>query len=82
MPVNLSIKNVPDDVADRLRARAAANHRSLQNEMLVVLKAVASGSFDKTADNGLRHILDKLNAMNFRTDATAAPLVRSMRDER
>ncbi len=32
MPVTLSIKNVPDDVAQRLREIAAANHRSLQGE--------------------------------------------------
>ncbi|MEX2498256.1 MAG: hypothetical protein WD397_05205 [Wenzhouxiangellaceae bacterium] len=31
---NLSIKNVPDDVVARLRARARANHRSLQGELL------------------------------------------------
>lgn len=31
---NLSIKNVPDDVVERLRARARANHRSLQGELL------------------------------------------------
>ena len=29
MPVNLSIKNVPDYVVERLRKRAARNHRSL-----------------------------------------------------
>ena len=30
MPVSLSIKNVPDDLAQRLRERAKRNHRSLQ----------------------------------------------------
>lgn len=30
----LSIKNVPKDVVERLRARAAANHRSLQGELM------------------------------------------------
>jgi plasmid stability protein len=38
MPVNLSIRNVPDDVADRLRARAKQNHRSLQGELMEVMK--------------------------------------------
>ncbi len=37
MPVTLSIKNVPDDVAQRLRDIAAANHRSLQGELLLTL---------------------------------------------
>ena len=38
--VNLSIKNVPDALADNLRARAARNHRSLQRELLSILTAV------------------------------------------
>ena len=38
MPVDLSIKKVPDDVAERLRARARQNHRSLQGELLSILE--------------------------------------------
>jgi plasmid stability protein len=37
--VNLSVKNVPDALADRLRARAARNRRSLQRELLDILEA-------------------------------------------
>jgi hypothetical protein len=39
MPVNLSIKQVPDELAERLRRRAARNHRSLQRELLTILEA-------------------------------------------
>ena len=39
MPVNLSVKNVPDSLADRLRARAERNRRSLQGELLSILEA-------------------------------------------
>jgi len=39
MPVNLSIKHVPDEIAERLRRRAARNHRSLQRELLSILEA-------------------------------------------
>lgn len=42
MPVNFSIKNVPDHVADRLRDRAARHHRSLQGELMAILEAAAS----------------------------------------
>ena len=35
--VTLSVKNVPVDVAKRLKARAAAHHRSLQGELLALL---------------------------------------------
>lgn len=38
MPVNLSIKNVPDELADKLRARAERNHRSLQRELMAILE--------------------------------------------
>jgi plasmid stability protein len=38
MPVNLSIKNVPDDLAERLRERARRNHRSIQGELLTILE--------------------------------------------
>jgi plasmid stability protein len=41
MPVNLSVKNVPDDIAEQLRRRAAANRRSLQRELLGILEAAA-----------------------------------------
>jgi plasmid stability protein len=34
---NLSIKNVPDEVVTGLRERAAANHRSLQGELLALV---------------------------------------------
>ena len=38
MTVNLSIKNVPDELAGRLRERAKRNHRSLQGELLSLLE--------------------------------------------
>ena len=42
MPVNLSIKDVPEDIADRLRARAARNHRSLQGELMLLIEQAAA----------------------------------------
>ena len=42
MPVNLSIKNVPDALAARLRERAERNHRSLQGELMAILESAAS----------------------------------------
>lgn len=41
---NLSIKNVPDAVVEKLRQRAAANHRSLQGELM----ALVCGAVDET----------------------------------
>jgi plasmid stability protein len=39
VPVNLSVKNVPDELAELLRRRAAHNRRSLQRELLSILEA-------------------------------------------
>ena len=50
MPVNLSIKNVPDDVARGLRNRAALNQRSLQEELLDILRQAAKEQRTVTID--------------------------------
>jgi plasmid stability protein len=42
MPVNLSVKNVPETLAARLRRRAERNHRSLQGELMAILESAAS----------------------------------------
>lgn len=42
MTVHLSIKDVPDDVAERLRQRAARNHRSLQGELMAIVEQAAA----------------------------------------
>jgi plasmid stability protein len=39
MTVNLSVKNVPEELAALLRERAARNRRSLQRELLSILEA-------------------------------------------
>lgn len=38
MAVTLTIKQVPDRVAEKLRLRAAATHRSLQGELMAILE--------------------------------------------
>ena len=42
MAVNLSIKGVPDNVAERLRRRAEVNHRSLQGELMAIVERAAA----------------------------------------
>jgi plasmid stability protein len=41
MAVTLSIKNVPDDLAERLKRRATRHHRSLQGELMAIIEAAA-----------------------------------------
>jgi antitoxin FitA len=42
VPVTFTIKQVPDAVAERLRARASANRRSLQRELLLIVESAVS----------------------------------------
>lgn len=41
---NLSIKNVPEALAEALRQRAERNHRSLQGELMAILEQATSES--------------------------------------
>lgn len=41
MPVTLTIKQVPEELAERLRQRAADNRRSLQRELLLIMEHAA-----------------------------------------
>jgi plasmid stability protein len=38
---NLSVKDVPEEIAERLRRRAARNHRSLQGELMAIIEQAA-----------------------------------------
>ena len=49
MLINLSIKSVPEHIAQRLRARAERNHRSLQGELMAIVERAAAADGD---DNG------------------------------
>jgi plasmid stability protein len=78
MSVNLSIKNVPDQVAERLRRRAAKHHRSLQGELLAVLEESV------TEDRSLTpaELLAEVRAAGLKTPAEATSFIRRDRDAR
>ncbi|MSQ20873.1 MAG: Arc family DNA-binding protein [Betaproteobacteria bacterium] len=40
MPANLTLKNIPDDVYDRLKLSAEAHRRSMNSEAIVCLEAM------------------------------------------
>jgi antitoxin FitA len=50
MPVNLSIKNVPDEIARGLHNRAAANGRTLNAELLDILRQAAKDQAEVSID--------------------------------
>jgi plasmid stability protein len=78
MPVNLSIKNVPDELAERLRARAASNHRSLQGELMAVLEESLRSETRLTP----REVLAAVRRTGLATPSEAEGMVRRDRDGR
>ncbi len=78
MPVNLSIKNAPDHIVERLRARAERNHRSLQGELMAIVEAAVREDRPATP----AEILAGVRGLGLQTPSEAAALVRADRDGR
>lgn len=79
MSVNLSIKNVPDELAERLRKRAEGSHRSLQGELMTILtEAAGRVSRRLSVEEARRRVAE----LGLRTPAEAASMVREDRDAR
>jgi plasmid stability protein len=78
MPASLSIKNVPDDVVERLRARAARNRRSLQGELLDLIERAA----DEIPTISTREVYDRIRKLNLPAGESSATIIRAMRDAR
>ncbi len=76
MAVSLSVKNVPDDVAHRLRERATRNRRSLQGELLAILESAARRPLS------VAEAADRIKAIGLRTPDEATEIIRHMRDTR
>jgi plasmid stability protein len=78
MTVTLSIKNVPDDLAQRLRRRAELNHRSLQGELMAIIEAAAAAQPVRS----LRELGEFAARLGLHTPSgEAARLVREDRDD-
>ena len=78
MPASLSIKNVPDDVVERLRARAARNRRSLQGELLDLIERAA----DELPTISARKVYERIRKLNLPAGENSADIIREMRDAR
>ena len=77
MTVTLSIKNVPDELAQRLKERAARNHRSLQGELMAILESVAA----PRPSSGIDEIYARVQASGVSTPSESARMVREDRDD-
>ena len=78
MTVTLSIKNVPEELAQRLKERAARNHRSLQGELMAILEAASAPASVSRIDEVYAHV----RASGVRTPrGEAARMIRQDRDD-
>lgn len=75
---SLSVKNVPEDLLHRLRARAKRHHRSLQNELLLILDAAV----DRREETGIEDLHHYVQELNLRTPDESTALIRGDRDRR
>ena len=75
MSASLSIKDVPQDLVRALRARAQANHRSMQGELMSILEAaVAPRPFPAM------ELLRRVRARGLSTPAESVQMIREDRD--
>jgi antitoxin FitA len=78
MAVSLSIKDVPEEVLERLRARAERNHRSLQKELLAIVEAAAYEQTDLTVEGLVEYVRD----LGLTTPDQTTGWIRKLRDGR
>lgn len=78
MPINLSIKNVPEHIAEQLRRRAAQHHRSLQGELVAILEESVAQERSLTP----AEFLAEVGATGLRTPEEAARFIREDRNAR
>ena len=73
--ITLSVKNVPSDVARRLRTRATRNHRSLQGELLAILS-------DASQVTTVTDLAALVQSLQLRTPPESVAMIRDDRDGR
>ena len=77
MPVNITFKDVPDELVRLLKERAKRNHRSLQKEILALLEEAL-----KPRPLSIEEAYERLKALGLFTPDEAAVFVRADRDGR
>ncbi len=78
MPASLSIKNVPDEILERLRRRATLNHRSLQGEMMAILECAVYPELHLTP----MEVLERVRAIGVSPPSESAATIRENGDGR
>lgn len=79
MPVNLSIKNAPDEIVELVKERAAKNHRSLRGELLAIIEDAVRRP--RPARMTLHEVYEQGRRSGLKT-SSSVEIIRKMRDER
>ena len=78
MPVNLSIKYVPEHIAEQLRRRATRHHRSLQGELLAILEETLTSEVSFTPEE----LLAEVRKSGLKTRQESTKFIRQDRNAR
>jgi len=78
MSVNLSIKNTPDVIVNKLRERARRHHRSLQGELMAILEDAVLNEGRLSPDA----VLAETYRLKLSTANEATSMIREDRDGR
>ncbi len=77
MAVNLTIKNIPEEVVRNLRSRAALNQRTLNEEIIAILRQAAKGQVPVSLETLLEKAQQKREAL----DERASKLLAAQEEE-
>ena len=78
MAVSLSIKNVPDEVAIKLRERAERHRRSLQGELLAIVEEAVETPSEMT----IAELKAYVDSLGLKTGDNSVDIIRGGRDAR
>jgi plasmid stability protein len=78
MPINLSIKNAPQELIERVRARARLNHRSLQGEVLAILEEKVGAQAKLTP----QEVYERIKGLGIKSPSESTQMIREDRDAR
>ena len=76
MPVDLSIKGLPDALVEALRRRAAQHNRTVDQEVVGILEATVTAEGEYTIDD----LLADVQAMSLRSPSDSVAMIREDRD--
>ena len=82
MGINISIKNVPEDKVERLKARAKQNHRSLQGELLALIDAALAANPPQRKTVSIDELVENGKRLGLTTANEATRWIREDRDSR